>query len=110
MSYLRPLNLQPGSLKQAALDTWLRHLLTLISDSQIISRGKPVLSPSIQSLEDCLKVLVSYQRGEEGSSRGCNGGEVYRCQGKPIRLNGALLSSYLDGLLPLGVQEEAFHR
>ena len=80
MSYLRPLSLQPGSLKQAALDAWLQHLLHLIRDSQIISRGKPVLSPSIQSLEDCLKVLVSYQNKE--SSRNCDGNgsqdNVYR--------------------------------
>ena len=27
-----------------------------------------------------------------------------------MSLNGTLLSRYLDGLLPTGVQEEAFHR
>lgn len=57
MSYLRPLNLQPDSLRQCALDAWLRHLLHLIRDNQIISRGKPLaLSPSFHLLEDCLKV------------------------------------------------------
>ena len=46
MSYLRPLNLQPPTLKQSALDAWLQHLLRQIRDHQIISRGKPVQSPN----------------------------------------------------------------
>ncbi len=60
MSYLRPLNLQPDTLRQCALDSWLRHLLQLIRDNQIIARGKPLaLSPSYHLLEDCLKVKKS---------------------------------------------------
>ncbi len=62
MSYLRPLSLQPSSLKSCALDSWLNHLLCLIRDCQIISRGKPVISPSIESMEECLKVIVPFDR------------------------------------------------
>ncbi len=73
MSYLRPLNLQPDTLRQCALDSWLRHLLQLIRDNQIIARGKPLaLSPSYHLLEDCLKVKKKLKTLEYSAAAECH--------------------------------------
>lgn len=108
MSYLRPLNLQPPSLKQSALNNWLHHILHLIRDNQIISRGKPaILSPTY---EGCLKVLNFYQNepclDDLLYHHGKHGGGL----SNPILLNSSKLLDYLDRFLPVSYQEEAFHR
>ncbi len=40
MSYLRPVVLQADSLRTLCVDAWMRHLLALVRDSYVISRGK----------------------------------------------------------------------
>ena len=152
MSYLRPLSLNPGSLKEIALDSWLTHLLGLIRDDHIISRGKKevaaravatrstssnhasiISSVSVQSFSESLKVLHDFSEDFEDAiqemtthshnnkvRRLDNCQQVfhyyhhYLHQGRPhggnLLLNPNSLSRHLDALLPLSVQEEAFHK
>lgn len=92
MSYLRPLNLQPPTLKQTSLDCWIRHLFSLIRNHQIISRGNPVLSPTLENCHDLINKSDYNLR---------------RCLGLLYSDN---LASYVDKSLPMSFQEEVLHR
>ena len=63
-----------------------------------------------------LQVLSRHESSSGGLLRygGGGGGGVFHCRGRPVPLPSPShpggLSSYLDRLLPVSVQEEAFHR
>jgi hypothetical protein len=86
MRYLRPLKLQPKSLRVSAQESWLRHLFSRIRNQTILSRSSGQLKRDISL--DFLPELPDDDF--------CGTGE-------------GSIADYLDGLVPLSFQEDLFH-
>ena len=108
MSYLRPLYLQPPTLRQSAQDAWLHHLLNLIRENQIICHRRPSL-PSPDFFEADVHFLQQTETETESRTIDSASG-WFRFNGKIVHVDSNRLSAHLDKFMPIAIQEECFHR
>lgn len=85
MSYVRPYSLQPKELKLTALDSWLKHVFSLIRDNSILNNRATVTTPSSYlNVSDCDLESPSQSLSQR-------------------------ITYYFEALVPKQLQEEVFH-